>query len=99
MAKLIGASINLAKIPKDAIIKGEKGQYVNVTIAVNDEENEYGQNTSITLGQSKEQREAKEPKVYLGNGKTFWSNDGDTPAATQSAAGADFHEDDDDLPF
>ena len=34
-----------------------------------------GYDTAITLNQSKEERDAKEKKVYIGNGKTVWRND------------------------
>jgi len=53
--------------------KGEKG--IALTIAINDEANNYGQNVSATISQSKEEREAKKQKFYVGNGKTFWAND------------------------
>ena len=52
--------------------KGEKG--VSITISVNDETNEYGQNVSSYVSQSKEDREAKKPRFYAGNGKVFWTN-------------------------
>jgi hypothetical protein len=56
--------------------KGEKG--ISLTMATNDEANNYGQNVSAYVSQSKEDREAKKPKFYCGNGKVFWS-DGKAP--------------------
>ena len=67
---IINASIDLSKIEKSKIIKGKKGSYLNVTAFVNDEVDEYGNNVAIIVSQTKEEREVKTPRVYLGNGKT-----------------------------
>lgn len=53
--------------------KEEKG--VSITVSINDESNQWGQNVSAYVSQSKEDREAKKAKFYTGNGKVFW-NDG-----------------------
>lgn len=74
MAGLVNASLNLTEIPKDKIVEGKKGKYINVTIAINDDPDKFGQHCSITVQQTKEEREAKEKKLYLGNGKVVWSN-------------------------
>ena len=92
MASIISASINLSKIDKTKIIKGKNGQYYNVSIIVNDEANEYGQDVAIVQEQTKEEREAKAKKVYLGNGKTVWSSNAQ-PSASNKSAGSN------DLPF
>ena len=55
-------------------IKGADGKYINYTASINDELDKYGNNVAITLQQTKEQREAKEKKVYVGNGKVAWTN-------------------------
>jgi hypothetical protein len=70
MSTIINASLDLTKIEKSKIIKGKKGSYINVTMFVNDEVDQYGNNASIIISQTKEEREAKTPRVYLGNGKT-----------------------------
>ena len=41
---------------------------------MNDDTNAYGQNVSAFDSQSKEQREAKEPKKYIGNGQVVWTD-------------------------
>jgi hypothetical protein len=76
MAQLISASIDVSKISKDKLIKGDKGTYLNITISINDEVDQYGNQAGIYESQSKEEREAKEKKNYLGNGKIAWSSDG-----------------------
>lgn len=52
--------------------KGLKG--VSLTISMNDEANEWGQNVNSYVSQTKEQREAKTPKFWTGSGKVFWSD-------------------------
>lgn len=90
MSAILTASINLDKIPKDAIIEGKKGRYVNVTVIANDELDNYGNQVAVTLSQTKEQREAKEGKTYLGNGKVAWvGGEGVTKLVAET----------DDLPF
>lgn len=75
MSKIIGASIDLSKLKNAPIVKGKNGaEYVNITIMVNDQPNEWGKDVSISLEQSKEQREAKEKKVFVGNGKTIYNS-------------------------
>jgi len=100
--RIISASIDLNKIDKAKIKPGKEGaKYYNLDIIVNDTANTYGQDVSISEPQTKEQRTAKEKKVFLGNGKTVWSNDpkaetaqiiNEKPADSNSNAG-------DDLPF
>jgi hypothetical protein len=34
----------------------------------------FGNNTSIYVSQTKEEKMQKEPKTYLGNGKVVWNN-------------------------
>ena len=78
MAGIIKGSINLAAIPKDKIIQGKKGKYLPVSITVNDEQDQFGNFGPIIVDQTKEEREAKAEKTYLGNVKVVWTN-GDFP--------------------
>jgi len=74
MGSIINASIRVDKLPKEKFIKGKDGAvYYNLTISVNDE-TRYGNNVAITDSQTKEEREAKKPRNYLGNGKVVWTN-------------------------
>ena len=92
MSRIISASIDLGKIDKARIVTGKNGgKYYPLSIIVNDEVDKYGNDTSITAGQSKEERDAKAPKVYLGNGKTVWRGDAVQTATVVQPA--------DDLPF
>ena len=74
MASIIKANINLNNIPKDKIYHGKKGKYLPITITINDELGNYGDNGPIIVEQSKEERDAKTDKVYLGNVKVVWTN-------------------------
>ena len=68
MATLVTLGLN-----KDKLTFNEKG-WANITISVNDDTNQYGQNASAFISQTKEQREAKEAKTYVGNGKVVWTD-------------------------
>jgi len=74
MSTVIKLQLDLSKIDKSKIIEGKKGKYVDLTISVNDESNDYGQNVSAWHKQSKEEREAKESKIYVGNGAVIWTD-------------------------
>ena len=81
--------------------KGDKG--VELTLSISDEVNDYGQNISAYVSQTKEQREAGKPKYYIGNGKVFWT-DGKIEKAekkqqSQQQNNAPQDDDMDDLPF
>ena len=94
MATIINASIDVTKIPKEALVTGKKGTYANVTVFINDE-TRFGNNASIAMSMSKEEREAGQEKVWLGNGKVVFTNGEvtvaereDGPAATKETEGA-----------
>ena len=106
MASIIATSINLSEIPKDKIIEGKKGKYLPITITINDETDQFGNQGPVVVQQTKEERDAKTAKTYLGNVKVVWTN-GDNVAvapkqdqpvqAAQAAAPA--AQPVDDLPF
>ena len=74
MAVIINGSINLSKIPKDKIIDGKNGKYLPLSITVNDELDQFGNQGPITVAQSKEERENKEQRTFLGNISVAWTN-------------------------
>lgn len=74
MASIINFSIDLNKIPKDKIINGKKGKYLPITLTLNDELDNFGNNGPVIVAQSKEERESKAAKVYLGNATVAWTN-------------------------
>lgn len=75
MAQILNCSIDVAKIDKSKLVSGKNGaKYFNFQVIVNDDFDKYNNNVSICDSQTKEQREAKEKKTYLGNGRVVWSN-------------------------
>ena len=74
MASILATSINLTEIPKDKIIEGKKGKYLPITITINDEVDQFGNQGPVVVQQTKEERESKTAKTYLGNVKVVWTN-------------------------
>jgi hypothetical protein len=74
MASIIKASIDLNKIPKDKIYVGKKGKYLPITITINDEPDQFGNQGPVVVEQTKDERDAKVAKTYLGNVKIVWTN-------------------------
>ena len=97
MALLINAYFTKAKL-QEMLNAADKG--LAVTIAVNDEANNYNQNVVVYKAQSREEREAKTPKVYYGNGGVAW-HDGKVTLAPKKDAATPQPSTDlaDDLPF
>ena len=83
MGSLIKGSINLNKLPKEKLIKGKNGTYYDFTISVNDETGQFGDNCSIFCSQTKEERDAKTDKIYVGNAKVIWTDGTITTAERQ----------------
>ncbi len=99
MGALINLSLRVDKLPKEKFVQGKDGAvYYNFTIGVNDESNQWGQNVSATDSQTKEEREAKKPKSYLGNGNVVWT-DGNIKLADKKVEVTAKEVESDNLPF
>lgn len=72
LAEIYVKKETLETILKTLNSKNENG--VSITLSINDEVNNYGQNVTSYVTQSKEQREKKVSKFYVGNGKLFWTD-------------------------
>jgi len=68
---ILSGSINLSMIDKSKIINGKKGQYLNITMIVQNQ-SQYGNNVWITQSQSEEERKSEAKAVSLGNGAVRW---------------------------
>jgi len=104
MASIIKASLNLSEIPKDKVIVGKKGKYLPITITLNDEVDQFGNQGPIVVAQTKEERDAKQNKTYLGNVQVVWTNGDNVAAAPRqdqpiAAAPVAAQAPADDLPF
>ena len=47
---------------------------INITISIHEDTNEFGNNVSAYVSQSKEERESKKDKFYIGNGRVKWTD-------------------------
>ena len=104
MASLLSLSINVNKIDKDRLFDGKKGKYLDLTIAINDELDDFGNNVSCWQGQTKDEVAAKARKTYLGNGRVFWGNGKVSPELAPAPAPAPEYStsrgnEDENLPF
>ena len=95
MAKILVGKIDVTKIDKNKLFKGAKGTYADVVIFVNEEVDQYGNCASIQQSQSKEDREAGAPKIYLGNLKDL----NDLKAEQAGSAPKKAEKSDDGMPF
>ena len=74
MGSLGNINIRVDKLPKEKFVKGKDGAvYCDITFSINDD-TRYGNNVSAIIPQTKEEREAKKAKQYIGNGKIFWTD-------------------------
>jgi hypothetical protein len=100
MSKMLTGSIDLNKINKTNIVTTDKNgkpfengaKYLNVVVWINDEFDKYGNNASIQISQSKEERDAGAKAIYIGNLKEPQSRNNE-PTSTRTASVGD------DLPF
>ena len=102
MAGIVKGSINLNNIPKDKIIVGKKGKYLPIVMTVNDEVDQFGNQGPIVVDQTKEERENKVAKTYLGNVKVVWTNGtfpDPAPYERQPVSTEPLGDEDEDLPF
>jgi hypothetical protein len=81
MSKLVSLSIDVTKIDKSKLYKGEKGTYLNLDVWIDEEADEDWKKVSANQSQTKEEREAKEKKNYVGNGKLVFGWDDAAPKA------------------
>lgn len=102
----ISIKIDVSKIDKSRLFKGEKGTYLDLTTMIDlDEQDQYGNNGFIAQSVSKEERQNGVKTPILGNTKVFWRDESSQqrPASQQqsqqsapSGGGQDL---DSDIPF
>ena len=102
MASIIKASINLSEVPKDKIITGKKGKYLPITITLNTDPDQFGNQGPVCVEQTKDERDSKSAKTYLGNVKVVWTDGNNVNAAPRENVPAQKPQaqvEDNDLPF
>jgi len=106
----ISLKIDVSKIDKARLFKGNKGVYLDATAFVDlDELDQYGNSGMITQDVTKEEKESGTKGPILGNSKVFWQGEGkresqsaphqSAPEARQGNAPSNFDNFDDDIPF
>ena len=75
MANLGKCWINVKNIDKARLQTLKSGAVgFPMSFAINDEVDQYGNNVSMWMDQTEDERKSKAKRVYLGNGKLSWSN-------------------------
>ena len=101
-----GTECLLIPLDQKGLILGaeEKGGrvYLDITVGTKDEKDDYGNDASAWVSQSKEEREAKEDRTFLGNGRVVFDSgnrnpESSEPEKVESVESAS--DDEDDLPF
>lgn len=93
MSTNISVKIDVLKIDKARLFKGEKGTYLDATILMKDEPDQYGNIGMIIQNITKEEREAGQKGAILGNVKYIQK------AVVPITTGQQAPELTDDLPF
>ena len=103
----ISLKIDVTKIDKSRLFKGDKGTYLDLTAFINiDEKDQYQNNGSISQSVSKEEREQGIQTAILGNTRVFYNDSQSQPAQAAAtmgqpatAAQPDGFKDLEDIPF
>ena len=97
MSETIIIKIDVTKINKSKMFEGKKGVYLDIVL-IPTPGNQYGNTHMAVQGLSKEDRDAGQKGVILGNAKTIGGSgqqqDQSAPPAREAAAGPS-----DDVPF
>lgn len=92
-------NICLSDIDKTKIFTAKNGKkYLSVVVTERKEVDQYGSDLVVYVSQSKDERDNKSPKNYIGSGKTY----GEKPTTTQPQEAPQPQpqdEETDDLPF
>ncbi len=91
---MITVSVCLSDIPKEQIVEAKNGkEYVNLVLDERREVGQYGDTHMLYMSQTKEQRENKENRTFVGNGKEYKFEKKETTLAE------DMEQESDGLPF
>ena len=98
MSKLLSVKIDVTKIDKSRLFQGKKGTYLDADIWINDEQDKFGNDASVSMSQTKEEREAKAQKIYIGSARKVFGWD-DAPVSKAAPASEQEDDEEDSLPF
>ena len=108
MSKIgVSLKIDVSKIEKARLFKGQKGVYLDATVFIDTAElDQYGNSGMITQDVKKEEKDQGVKGAILGNCKVFWNDSAQQPQqqpqaqqAQPQAQGNDFNNFNDDIPF
>ena len=69
---MITVSVCLSDIPKSKIVEAKNGKkYVNLVLEERREVGQYGETHMLYMSQTKEERQNKDKKVFVGSGKEY----------------------------
>jgi len=92
-------SICLSDLPKDKMKKPANGKvYMNLMVAERREPDQYGNDVTVFVSQTKEERDQQKPKSYVGQGKKIEFTESPTPEQVE-ASPVITPDEFDDLPF
>lgn len=95
---MITISICLSDIPEEKITKAKNGKnYINLVMFENRETDKFGNTHNIQISKTQEEREARVPTVYVGNGKVQAQKN--QSKAQSDNSGVPGHPPKEDLPF
>ena len=97
MGKLLKLKIDVSKIDKKKLYKGSKGNYLDLDVWINEDEEVDWKKVSVNQSLSKEERDAKAQKVFCGSGELKFGWD-EQPKPKPSGGNAPAGDDDDGLP-
>ena len=101
MAKIgLSIKIDVTKIDKSRLFKGEKGTYLNLTTVIDpDNPSKYGDHGFVSQSLAKEERDQKVKAPIIGNAKVFFKEGQQSSADDYRAASGGMNQDfDDDVP-
>lgn len=89
----IKIKLDVSKIDKEQLYKGQKGTYLTVTGFIDmDNKDQYGNNGMITQEIAKELRDQGQKGAILGNAQVFWSGEGQQTGGFQQQAPQQFQQ-------
>lgn len=94
MARIVKLKIDVTKIDKARLYKGQKGTYLDAVVFLEDEPDKYGNNGMITQSITKAEKDQGIRGAILGNAKIFQSANNQPQNQAEPTS-----KDDDDLPW
>lgn len=84
MSEIHKVSICLSDIPNERIQTAQNGKkYITIVTTEKRETDQYGKNATAYIEQTKEERESKANRIYIGSGWVTKFNENDAPISQQ----------------